>query len=235
MAFKLKWDQDTEREYSVGCDRGVIYPLEGGKYQAGAAWNGLISVTESPSGAEPTALYANNRKYGELLSAEEFGGTIEAYMYPDEFGACNGEVELAPGVTVTQQTRKPFGMTYRETIGNDSDAEAYGYKIHLVYGAKVSPSERTHTTINDSPEAETMSWEFTTTPIEIAGMKPSAHIIIESTKFVTEEAKTKLATFEKLLYGTAKEGETAEVEAALPTPAQLVELFKAASEPASEG
>lgn len=215
----LKWDQTGERKYYTGVDRGVIYPMGStGAYEQGVAWNGLISVTESPSGAEPTALYANNRKYGNLYSAEEFGGTIEAYMYPDEFAVCDGSATLAPGVKIGQQKRKAFGLTYRNSIGNDVDGTAYGYEIHIVYDAMVSPSEKTHTTINDSPEAETMSWEFTTTPVEIEGFDPSAHISFKS----TDVPEDKLAALEALLYGSA------DAEAKLPLPDEIATLFAAA-------
>lgn len=215
----LKWDQTGEREYYTGVEKGVLYPMGStGEYEQGVAWNGLISVTESPSGAEPTALYANNRKYGNLYSTEEFGGTIEAYMYPDEFAVCDGSATLAPGVKIGQQKRKAFGLTYRNNIGNDVDGTAHGYEIHIVYGAMVSPSEKTHTTINDSPEAETMSWEFTTTPVEIEGFEPSAHISFKSTDVDAE----KLTALEALLYGSA------DAEAKLPMPDEIATLFAAA-------
>ena len=216
---KLVWDQIGERLYETGVDRGVIYPQEGGAYPKGAAWNGLISVTESPSGAEATPLYANNSKYVELISAEEFGGTIEAYMYPDEFAECDGAKELVAGsgVMVRQQTRKPFGLTYRTKIGNDTDKTDFGYKLHIVYGATASPSEKANSTINDNPEAITMSWEFTTTPVEIEGFTNAAHIEIDSTKVDPEV----LAAIEAVLYGSES------VEAKLPMPSELVELLNA--------
>ena len=218
MAFLLNWDQASEKFYETGVDRGVVYPLSAGAYGTGEAWNGLISVTESPSGAEATPLYANNHKYAELMSAEEFGGSIEAYTYPDAFAECDGSKELIAGVMLKQQTRKPFGMTYRTLIGNDTEGTDYGYKIHIVYNALVSPSERAHTTINDSPEAETMSWEFTTTPVEVGeGYKPVAHIEIDSNKLDAE----KLAILENYLYGS---GET---QPALPLPSKLQELLEA--------
>lgn len=215
--FKLKWDQTGERLYETGVDRGVVYPQVGATYPAGAAWNGLTGVTLSPSGAEPTPLYANNHKYLNLMSVEELGGTIEAYTYPDEFAACNGEKELVAGVRVGQQKRQQFGFTFRTLIGNDSEGTAHGYNITLVYGALASPSESANATVNDSPEAKTMSWEFSTTPVEVTGFEPTASIVINST---TVDAD-KLAAFEAILYGT---GET---DARLPLPNEVAELFAA--------
>lgn len=194
----LKWDQTGERLYETGIDRGVIYPQsEAGDYPMGEAWNGLTSVTESPSGAEPTALYANNGKYVNLISAEEFAATIGAYTFPDAFAACNGLMELAPGVFAGQQTRKPFGMTYRSLIGNDIQKEAYGYKLHFVYGALAAPSESAYNTINDSPEASEMSWEVSTTPVDVPGGKPSAKIVVDSTKATPAQLKA----LEDIIYG----------------------------------
>lgn len=216
--FKLNWDQITERLYETGVDRGVVYPAVNGEYPKGAAWNGLINVTLSPSGAEATPLYANNRKYANLISAEELGFTIEAYMYPDEFAECNGFGELAPGVRVAQQKRKGFGFTCRNLIGNDTDGETYGYKIHLIYGAFAKPSEQANATTNESPEAKTMSWECTTTPIDVPGFGPSSHIEITSTDVDPE----KLAALEAILYGT---GDT---DARLPLPEEVAELVGAA-------
>lgn len=222
MGTKLKWDQTGERVYETGVSKGVLYPLNNGKYDKGVAWNGLTGVTESPSGAESTPLYADNIKYLNLLSAEEFGATIEAYTYPDEFAACNGEGSVAEGVGVGQQRRSPFGLSYQTKIGNDTDPEA-GYKLHLIYGAQAAPSEKAYATVNDSPEAITFSWEVTTTPVEVPGFKPSASITIDSTKV----DKTKLAALEEILYGKEAESESvAAVEARLPLPAELVELFK---------
>ena len=194
-AFKLNWDEIGERFYETGVDRGVVYPQVAGAYPKGAAWNGLISVTKSPSGAEATPLYANNHKYANLQSAEELGGSIEAYYYPDEFGACNGEAVVVAGVRVGQQKRTPFGLAYRTLIGNDTEGTKAGYKITLIYGALAAPSEETDTTINDSPEAKTMSWEFSTTPINVAGFDPVASIEIDS----REVDADKLAAFEKVL------------------------------------
>ena len=213
----LKWDETTEKLYEVGVDRGVYYPMDDtGKYGDGEAWNGLISVTESPSGAEPTALYANDKKYGELTSAEELGGTIEAYMYPDGFAACNGEVTIVPGMKVAQQTRVPFGLVYKTLIGNDTEGIRHGYKLNIIYNAKVSPSEQANSTVNDSPEAKTMSWEFTTTPVEIPGYEASSKLSFNSTTVDAE----KLAALEAILYGSD------DVEARLPMPAEIIELMK---------
>lgn len=196
---KLVWDAAGTRLYETGTDRGVLFVQNtNGQYGNGVAWNGLTAVNETPSGAEASAIYADNIKYLSLRSAEEFGGTIEAYTYPDEFAACNGEAELASGVTVGQQKRSPFGLSYRTLIGNDSESNDHGYKIHLVYGATASPSEKAYATVNDSPEAITFSFEFETTPINVEGFKPVALITIDSTKVDAE----KLSSFEDIIYGT---------------------------------
>ena len=195
----LTWDGSGERLYETGVDRGVLYVMSaGGTYGTGVAWNGLTGVTESPSGAEETALYADNIKYVSLYSAEEFGATIEAYTYPDEFAECDGSAELATGVTVGQQTRKMFGLCYRTLLGNDTDGQSHGYKLHLIYGATASPSEKAYATVNDSPEAITFSWEITTTPVNVTGMSPTACITIDSTKADAEC----LAALEAKLYGS---------------------------------
>lgn len=205
----LKWDQTGERLYETGIDRGVIYPQsEAGDYPMGEAWNGLTSVTENPSGAEPTALYANNGKYVNLISAEEFAATIGAYTFPDAFAACNGLMELAPGVFAGQQTRTPFGMTYRSLIGNDIQKEAYGYKLHFIYGASAAPSESAYNTINDSPEASEMSWEVSTTPVDVPGGKPSAIIVVDSTKATPAQLKA----LEDIIYGKDYELTTTQPE-----------------------
>lgn len=197
MSKQLVWDQTGERLYETGVKKGVLYPQEAGKYPLGVAWNGLTAVTESPSGAEPTPLYADDIKYLNLMSVEELGGSIEAYMYPDEFAECDGSAELVKGVSIGQQTRKAFGLCYRTVLGNDTDNNDYGYKLHIIYGCLASPSEKAYSTINDSPEPIALSWEFTTTPVEVAGNKPTASITIDSTK----ADATKLAALEKILYG----------------------------------
>lgn len=193
----LVWDKTGEHLYETGIDRGVLYVQESGAYPTGVAWNGLISVSESPSGAEANAVYADNIKYLSLMSAEEFGATIEAYTYPDEFMECDGSATLVTGVTVGQQSRKTFGMCYRTKLGNDVDLDEHGYKIHIIYGATASPSEKGYQTISDSPEAITFSWEVSTVPVNVTGMKPTASLVIDSTK----ADPTKLQALEKILYG----------------------------------
>ena len=214
---KLVWDQTGKRLFETGVRNGVLYVQDSnGAYPKGVVWNGLTAVTESPSGAEPTPLYADDIKYLNLMSNEEFGGTIEAYTYPDEFGLCNGEATIADGVTIGQQSRKAFGMCYRTAIGNDVDGNEHGYKLHLIYGALASPSERAYATINDSPEAITFSWEFSTTPVNAGdGFKPTACLTVDSTKVPTE----KMTSLEALLYGTE------EVEAKLPLPSEVAALI----------
>lgn len=215
---KLVWDQTGERLYETGVKQGVLYVQDAtGAYPKGVAWNGLTAVTESPSGAEATPLYADDIKYLNLLSAEEFGATIEAYMYPDEFKACNGEAELATGVSLGQQKRSAFGLCYRTTIGNDVDGNDHGYKLHIIYGALAAPSEKAYSTINDSPEAITFSWEVTTTPVAVNGFKPTASVTIDSTKVDAE----KLAALEAVLYGTESE------EAKLPLPDEIATMMAA--------
>lgn len=200
---KLVWDQIGERTYETGVEQAAIYVMTGSTYGKGAAWNGLTGVTESPSGAEPTALYANDKKYGELMSAEEFGGTIEAYTYPDEFKACNGEAVIAKGVSITQQTRSLFGMVYKTLIGNDTEGTKHGYKLNIVYNARVKPSEKANATINDSPEAQTMSWEFSTTPVTLTDGSSTSKVTIDS----RDADPSKLAELEKKLYGDDESGE----------------------------
>lgn len=199
---KLEWDKTGEKFYETGVNSGVIYPYLSGEYQNGAVWNGLTNVSESPEGAEITPLYADNIKYVNLQSAETFKATIEAYMYPDEFKACNGEMTIADGVTVGQQKRLPFGLSYKTKVGNDEDPEK-GYKIHIIYGALAAPSERSYATVNDSPEAITFSWELDTTPVNVNvnDAKPTANLIIDSTNFVTTEQQAKLKQLENILYG----------------------------------
>lgn len=214
---RLVWDQTGQKTYETGVKQGVLYPQgEGGAYPKGYAWNGLTGVTESPSGAESNPLYADDIKYLNLMSAEEFGATIEAYTYPDEFAECDGSAEIAPGVTIGQQARKTFGMAYKTTFGNDVDGNEHGYKLHLIYGALATPSEKAYATINDSPEAITFSWEVTTTPVAVEGFKPTASLTIDSTKV----DKTKLAALEDILYGKDT------VEARLPLPNEVAELMK---------
>lgn len=217
---KLKWDEIGERLYETGVEQAALFLVDDeGAYGNGEAWNGLIGITESPSGAEPSPLYANNKKYLELMSTEEYGGSIEAYTYPDGFAACNGEAELVPGVSVSQQTRKVFGLAFKTLVGNDVKGNKYGYKLHLVYGARASTSETSHQTVNDSPEAATMSWEFTTTPVEIEGFEAASHIAINSTKVDAG----KLAELEAIIYGSE------EAEPRLPLPNEVVSIIGAAA------
>ena len=220
---KLVWDADGERFYESGTDRGVLFPMANGVYSKGVAWNGLTGVTESPSGAEESVLYADNRKYGTMRSAEEFGATVEAYTYPDEWAACDGSAELAPGVYAGQQNRSAFGMAYRSKIGNDATQDL-GYKLHLMYGATASPSEKAYATVNDSPEAITFSWEVTTNPVNINDEhKPTALLTIDSR---TADA-TKLAALEAIIYGTNAAGEVQATEPRLPLPAEVMTLMTA--------
>ena len=212
---KLVWDESGKRIYETGVQKGVLYVQnESGLYPKGVAWNGLTAVTESPSGAEATPLYADDIKYLELRSAEEFGATIEAYTYPEEFEACDGSASLAKGVSIGQQDRKAFGLCYRTVVGNDVQGNSHGYKLHLIYGAVASPSEKAYATVNDSPEAVTFSWEITTTPVEIEGFKPTASITIDSTKV----NPAKLAELEKKLYGDTG-------DAQLPLPSEVKTIF----------
>lgn len=221
---KIVWDKTGERFYETGVDHGVLYPIqEGGLYNKGVAWNGLTAVSESPSGAESTAVYADNIKYLNLVSAEEFGATIEAYTYPDEFAECDGSATPVAGVVIGQQSRKMFGLCYRTMIGNDVDGQEHGYKLHLIYGAQASPSEKGYQTINDSPEAITFSWEVTTTPINVTGYKPTASLTVDSTKVDAEQ----LAALEAILYGkdpTEPEGMDG-VEPRLPLPDEVITLL----------
>lgn len=214
---KIKWDETGEKIYETGVKNGVLYlPNETGEYVKGVAWNGLTAVTESPSGAESTPLYADDIKYVELFSAEEFGATLECYTYPDEFAECDGSAEVTPGVIIGQQNRKTFGLCYRTTLGNDVKGNEYGYKLHLIYGAKASPSEKSYSTINDSPEAITFSYEITTTPVNVTGHKPTASLTINSTKVDA----SKLQQLEAMLYGAES------TEAKLPLPDEVINLLK---------
>lgn len=220
---KLKWDQPGERLYETGVKDCVLYPIQADNtYSLGVAWNGITAVTESPSGAEPNDLYADNIKYLSLRSAEDFGATIEAYTYPDEWMQCDGSAELTTGVVVGQQSRKMFGLCYRTELGNDTNGVDHGYKLHLIYGATASPSERAYQTINDSPEAITFSWEVTTAPIEVAvdgkNFKPTSCIIIDSTKVDA----TKLNNLKDILYGTDGSGGSEGTTARLPLPAEVL-------------
>lgn len=217
---KLVWDQTGERFYETGVKQGVLYPqASGGTYPTGVAWNGLTAVTESPSGAEATPIYADNIKYLNLVAAEEFGATIEAYTYPDEFAQCDGSAELTTGVMIGQQSRKAFGLSYKTILGNDIDGNEHGYKLHIIYGAMAAPSEKGYATVNDSPEAITLSWEVTTTPVSVDGFKPTASITIDSTK----ADKTKLAALEVMLYGGT------DAEPKLPMPDEIATLMATAA------
>ena len=216
---KLVWDKVSERLYETGVSKGVLFVNNAGTYGAGVAWNGLTAVTESPSGAEANPFYADDIKYLNIMSAEEFGGTIEAYMYPDEFAVCDGSAALVDGVYIGQQPRKSFGFAYRTVLGNDTDGNEYGYKLHLVYGAQASVSEKAYASINESPEPNTFSWEFTTTPVDVTGHKPTSTVVIDSTKV----DKDKLAAFEAILYGSDGEGDGKEPR--LPLPDEVATLL----------
>lgn len=220
----IKWDQTGERKYETGVDHGVLYPYSrtDNSYSPGVAWNGLTAINETPSGAEPTPIYADNMKYLNLMSAEEFGATIEAFTYPDEFALCDGSASPAPGVAVSQQERRTFGVSYRTLIGNDVDANNHGYKLHLIWGALASPSEKAYATVNDTPEAITFSWTVTTTPVafgEARKLKPTAHMVIDSTKVDA----AKMTALEAVLYGD--EGEGTPVQARLPLPEEVLALL----------
>lgn len=223
---KLVWDKTGERLYETGVKQCVLYLPTNGVYSKGVAWNGITAVNENPSGAEATALYADDSKYLNLYSVEEFGANVEAYTYPDEFAECDGSAEIAKGVMVGQQTRKTFGLCYRTTIGNDVDGNDHGYKLHIIYGAMASPSEKAYSTINDSPEAMTFSWELTTTPVTVTGKKPTASIVIDSTKCDPQ----KLAALEAILYGKDATSEQANdgAEPRLPMPDEIATLMAAA-------
>ena len=212
---KIVWDKTGERYYETGVKQGVLYIPTEGVYSKGVAWNGLTAVTESPSGVEPTALYADDIKYLNLMSTEEFGATIEAYTYPDEFAACDGSAEIATGVMIGQQARSTFGLSYRTAIGNDVEGNEHGYKLHLIYGALASPSDKGYATINDNPDAITFSWEVSTTPVSVNGFKPTSCITIDSRK----ADATKLAELEAILYGSE------DAEARLPLPDEVATLM----------
>lgn len=212
----LTWDQIGERFYETGVDHGVLYiPNGSGVYNDGVAWNGLTGVTESPTGAEATATYADNIKYLNLVAQEQFGGTIEAYTYPPEFGVFDGQVTPHPGLMLGQQVRKPFGLSYRTRIGNDLEGDDFGYKLHLVYGALAAPSERANKTVGETPEAMVLSWAFSTTPAPVTTYRPVSHIVIDS----TEVSAPDLAALETILYGAVA------TEPALPTPDAVIALM----------
>lgn len=223
---KLVWDKTGERLYETGVKQCVLYLPTNGVYNKGVPWNGITAVNENPSGAEATALYAGDGKYLNLYSVEEFGATVEAYTYPDEFAECDGSAEIAKGVMVGQQTRKTFGLCYRTAIGNDVDGNDHGYKLHIIYGAMASPSEKAYSTINDSPEAMTFSWELTTTPVTVSGKKPTASTVIDSTKCDAQ----KLAALEAILYGKDDTSEEAHdgTDPRLPLPDEIATLMAAA-------
>ena len=224
--MKLVWDKTGEHYYETGVKNGVLYPMSAsGTYPKGVAWNGLTAITESPSGAEATALYADDIKYLNLMSNEEFGATVEAYTYPDEFAECDGSASLTEGVYIGQQARKTFGLCYRTTLGNDSKGNDYGYKLHIIYGAMASPSEKAYSTINDSPDAITFSWELSTTPVAVANFKPTASLTIDSTKVDS----AKLAALEEILYGkdgTGEDNSVGAVDPRLPLPDEIATLMK---------
>lgn len=222
---KLVWDKTGERLYETGVEQCALFQQDDtGAYSKGVAWNGITAVTESPSGAEPTKLYANNRVYGILMSAEELGGTIEAYTYPDEYAECDGSVSVIPGVKIMQQPRKAFGLVYKTLIGNDVVGTNYGYKLHIIYNALASPSENAHQSVNENPEAPTMSWEFSTTPVNVAGYKPTSSMEFDST---TADAK-KLAALEAIIYGTD------EKEPRLPFPDEILGMMKSTENPSNQ-
>lgn len=227
--MKLVWDKTGEHFYETGVKNGVLYPMSAsGTYPKGVAWNGLTAITESPSGAEATALYADDIKYLNLMSNEEFGATVEAYTYPDEFAECDGSASLTEGVYIGQQARKTFGLCYRTTLGNDAKGNDYGYKLHIIYGAMASPSEKAYSTINDSPDAITFSWELSTTPVAVANFKPTASLTIDSTKVDA----AKLTALEEILYGKDGTGEdhtTGAVDPRLPLPDEIATLMKASA------
>ena len=227
--MKLVWDKTGEHYYETGVKNGVLYPMSAsGTYPKGVAWNGLTAITESPSGAEATALYADDIKYLNLMSNEEFGATVEAYTYPDEFAECDGSASLTEGVYIGQQARKTFGLCYRTTLGNDSKGNDYGYKLHIIYGAMASPSEKAYSTINDSPDAITFSWELSTTPVAVANFKPTASLTIDSTKVDSQ----KLAALEEILYGkdgTGEDNSVGAVDPRLPLPDEIATLMKTQS------
>lgn len=234
---KLLWDQTGDRVYETGVDKVVLFTEKETvknslkAFKKGTAWNGITGVTESPSGADANDIYADNIKYATLRAAETFGATVEAYTYPDDFGECDGSAEPVTGVRIGQQSRKPFGLAYRTDVGDDTDSSVdpdTNYKLHLIWNATASPSEKAYSTINESPEAITFSWELSTTPLAVPGYKPTASMVIDTTK-LTEEGKTRLALLEDILYGTDGEGQAEGTEPYLPTPAAVINLMKTGS------
>lgn len=219
--YQLVWDKDGERLYETGVDHGVLFPREGANYGKGVVWNGLSSVEENPSGADSTAVWADNIKYLNLTAAEDYGYTITAYTYPEEWEECDGSKSPAPGVYINQQARKKFGFSWRTKIGNDVDGSDHGYKLHIAYNCSAAPSSRSHQTVNESPEAAEMSWEVTTTPTNVSGYKPTAHLVIDSTK----ADATKLAALEAVLYGTPASGQTSAVDSRLPSPDEIIGML----------
>lgn len=228
--MKLVWDKVGEHFYETGVDHGVLYNYDktAKAFASGVAWNGLTAVNEQPSGAEPSPIYADNIKYLNLMSAEEYAATIEAVTFPKEFEKCDGFAEVAPGVTIGQQNREMFGFCYRTLMGSDTEGTALGYKLHIVYNATASPSERAHSTVNDNPETASFSWSISTTPVEVPGYKPTATLEFDSTRFTTEEAKAKLTALEDILYGTD------EAEPRLPYPTEIIRLMGNAANPNTE-
>ena len=218
MAGKLVWDQSGERLYETGVSQCALYPMVSGAYPKGVAWNGITAITESPSGAESTPMYADNIKYLDIVSTETYAATIEAYMYPDEFKPCNGESEIADGVVIGQQNRQKFGLCYKTILGNDTDGEDYGYELHLVYGGLAAPAEEAHNSKNESPEGMTMSWSVSTTPVEGPGKKPTATVTFNSVKVGEKVMKA----IEDVVYGSSA------AEARLPLPSELIELISTA-------
>lgn len=220
--YAIQWDKSGEHFYETGVDHAVLYPVDNqGAYSMGYAWNGISSITESPSGAEATAIWADNMKYLNIYSAEEFGATVEAYTYPDQWAECDGSAEIATGVFVGQQGRKTFGLAFRSRIGNELQGDQLGYKLHLIYGCRASTSERSYATVNDSPEAQSMSWEITTTPVNVTGKSATSQIVIDSRKVDA----AKLANLEQILYGTPAGDNAEAVPPRLPLPDEVAQIF----------
>ena len=233
--MKAVWDEVGKRLYETGTSKGMLYPQVEGRYPKGVPWNGLISFTESPDGGEATDYYADDIKYVSIRSRENFKGTIGAYMYPDEFAECNGEAALVAGVRIGQQVRKPFGFCYTTKIGNDTQFEDFGYKIHIVYGATAAPSEKNYETVNDNSEPVELNWEIDTLPVAVTGYKPTAHLEIESTAFTTDELKARLTALEDILYGTDPvEGTNTGTDPRLPLPDEIKSILSGTTTPAED-